>query len=189
MTAPAFRRALSLIVLGTVACTSGGGEKEAGRDSAASTAALQSALAAITSDNILQHVNRLASDGFEGRAPGTAGEDSSVAYITEQFKAIGLAPGNSDGTYIHQLSVFYKSPKRANAEMKKHLKDAVEIIRRQPFLDEKGVQVGEVFVATFAPYKGSSVTSPELLWTEGSRYVTQRRSSLQSILDDLDANR
>ena len=95
----------------------------------------------------------------------------------------------SDGTYIHQLSVFYKSPKRANAEMKKHLKDAVEIIRRQPFLDKKGVQVGEVFVATFAPYKGSSVTSPELLWTEGSRYVTQRRSSLQSILDDLDANR
>ena len=35
-----------------------------------------------------------------GRAPGTAGEDSSVVYITEQFKAIGLAPGNPDGTYI-----------------------------------------------------------------------------------------
>ena len=95
----------------------------------------------------------------------------------------------SDGTYIHQLSVFYKSPKRANAEMQKHLKDAVEIIRQQPFLDERGVQIGELVVATFAPYKGSSVVLPELLWTEGSRYVTQRRSSLQSILDDLDANR
>ena len=31
----------------------------------------------------------------------------------------------SDGTYIHHLSVFYRSPKRANAEMEKHLKDAV----------------------------------------------------------------
>jgi hypothetical protein len=85
--------------------------------------------------------------------------------------------------------VFYKSPQRANAEMQKHLKDAVEIIRREPFRDEKGVQVGELVVATFAPYKGSSVVGPELLWTEGWRYVTQRRSSLQSILDDLDANR
>lgn len=73
--------------------------------------------------------------------------------------------------------------------MEKHLKHAVEIIRRQPFLDEKGVQVGELVVATFAPYKGSSVVSPELLWTEGTRYVAQGRSSLQSILDDLDANR
>jgi hypothetical protein len=95
----------------------------------------------------------------------------------------------SDGTYIHQLSVFYKSPRQANAEMQKHLKDALEIIRQQPFLDEKGVQVGELVVATFAPYSGSSVVWPELLWTEGSRYVTQRRSSLQSILNDLDANR
>lgn len=62
-------------------------------------------MGAITSDNILQHVNRLAADGFEGRAPGTAGEDSAVTYLTEQFKALGLAPGNPDGTYIQPVSM------------------------------------------------------------------------------------
>jgi Zn-dependent M28 family amino/carboxypeptidase len=103
--APAFRRSACLLVLATAACNSSG--EKAGRDTAGavSTEALQPALATITSDNILQHVNRLASDGFEGRGPGTAGEDSSVAYITEQFKALGLAPGNPDGTYIQPVSM------------------------------------------------------------------------------------
>ena len=106
MNAPAFRRAASLLVLTTAACSSSG--EKASRDTAAATVsaeALQPALATITSDNILQHVNRLASDGFQGRGPGTAGEDSSVAYITEQFKALGLAPGNPDGTYIQPVSM------------------------------------------------------------------------------------
>ena len=72
MNAPAFRRTACLLVLATAACNSSG--EKAGRDTAGavSTEALQPALATITSDNILQHVNRLASDGFEGRGPGTA---------------------------------------------------------------------------------------------------------------------
>jgi len=101
-----FRRSVRIVALtavGAAACKPAG--EQAARDTAVSAAALQPALAAITSDNILQHINRLASDGFEGRAPGTAGEDSSVAYITEQFKAIGLAPGNPDGTYIQPVSM------------------------------------------------------------------------------------
>ncbi|MDB5949544.1 MAG: peptidase [Massilia sp.] len=40
-----------------------------------------------------QHVKVLASDGFEGRAPNTAGETKTVNYLIEQFKAAGLKPG------------------------------------------------------------------------------------------------
>ena len=40
-----------------------------------------------------QDVKVLASDEFEGRAPNTAGETKTVAYIIEQFKAAGLKPG------------------------------------------------------------------------------------------------
>ncbi|KLE34236.1 M28 family metallopeptidase [Aurantiacibacter luteus] len=40
-------------------------------------------------------VERLASDQFDGRAPGTPGEALTVAYITEQFRAAGLQPGNN----------------------------------------------------------------------------------------------
>jgi Zn-dependent M28 family amino/carboxypeptidase len=100
---PVIRRTISLIALGAAACSPGA--ERSSRDTTVSAAAMQPALSAITSENLLQHINRLASDGFEGRGPGTAGEDSSVAYITEQFKAIGLAPGNPDGTYIQPVSM------------------------------------------------------------------------------------
>lgn len=39
------------------------------------------------------HVKTLASDAFEGRAPASAGETKTVAYVTEQMKAAGLQPG------------------------------------------------------------------------------------------------
>ena len=52
---------------------------------------------------VLEHTKMLASDEFEGRAPGTHGEDLTVAYITEQFKKAGLKPGNPDGTYVQKV--------------------------------------------------------------------------------------
>src|SRR5213083_1484609 len=64
---------------------------------------LQPALEAITPDGLLAHIKVLASDEFEGRAPGTKGEELSVKYIADQFKKIGLKPGNPDGTYTQEV--------------------------------------------------------------------------------------
>src|SRR6478672_5593114 len=67
------------------------------------TERLQPALEAITPDGLLAHIKVLASDEFEGRAPGTKGEELSVNYITDQFKKIGLKPGNPDGSYRQEV--------------------------------------------------------------------------------------
>src|SRR5437762_6086145 len=67
------------------------------------TERLQPALEAITPDGLLAHIKVLASDEFEGRAPGTKGEELSVKYIADQFKKIGLKPGNPDGTYTQEV--------------------------------------------------------------------------------------
>src|SRR5437660_3344968 len=64
---------------------------------------LQPALETITPDGLLAHIKILASDEFEGRAPGTKGEELSVKYIADQFKQIGLRPGNPDGTYTQEV--------------------------------------------------------------------------------------
>src|SRR5438874_12024127 len=63
----------------------------------------QPALEAITPDGLLAHIKVLASDEFEGRAPGTKGEELSVKYINDQLKKIGLKPGNPDGTYTQEV--------------------------------------------------------------------------------------
>src|SRR5712691_1121847 len=60
-------------------------------------------LPAIDIDAILAHAKVLSSNEYEGRAPGTKGEELTVRYIEDQFKKIGLKPGNADGTYIQKV--------------------------------------------------------------------------------------
>ena len=61
------------------------------------------ALDAMTAADLLKHIKVLASDEFEGRAPGSKGEELSVKYISEQFKALGLKPGNPNGSYTQEV--------------------------------------------------------------------------------------
>ena len=61
------------------------------------------ALAAIDTGTLMSHTRVLAADSLMGRAPGTPGEDKTVAYLESQFKAIGLQPGNTDGSYIQKV--------------------------------------------------------------------------------------
>jgi Zn-dependent M28 family amino/carboxypeptidase len=52
---------------------------------------------------VLAHVKVLASNEFEGRAPGTPGEEKTVAYLTEEFRKLKLQPGNPDGTFVQKV--------------------------------------------------------------------------------------
>ncbi|MFN5086646.1 MAG: M28 family metallopeptidase [Novosphingobium sp.] len=49
---------------------------------------------ALNQPALAEMVKTLSSDEFEGRSPGTAGEETTVAYLIERFKAAGLQPGN-----------------------------------------------------------------------------------------------
>jgi Zn-dependent M28 family amino/carboxypeptidase len=48
----------------------------------------------IVEADVSQHVKVLASDAFEGRAPGSKGEQRTTEYLIQQFQRIGLQPGN-----------------------------------------------------------------------------------------------
>ncbi|UZK68688.1 M28 family metallopeptidase [Sphingomonas sp. S1-29] len=53
-------------------------------------------------DTFRDAVKTLSSDEFEGRAPGTAGEEKALAYLVAQFQAAGLKPGN-DGSWFQDV--------------------------------------------------------------------------------------
>ena len=66
-------------------------------------------------DAILAHIRALASDEFEGRAPGTEGERRTVEYLADQLKRLGVAPGNTDGTYVQRVPlVGFRASARAS---------------------------------------------------------------------------
>jgi len=58
---------------------------------------LDTALAGISRDNIQSHLDYLAADEREGRMAGSRGYDDAAKYVADQFAAIGLEPGGTDG--------------------------------------------------------------------------------------------
>ncbi len=59
----------------------------------------------ITAEGLLRHIKILASDAFEGRKPGTGGEDATVNYLVGQFKALDLLPGSQRGSYTQLVEL------------------------------------------------------------------------------------
>jgi len=49
----------------------------------------------------------LASDEFQGRAPGTPGEAKTIPYLIEQFKAAGLEPAGENGGWTQTVPMIH----------------------------------------------------------------------------------
>src|SRR5262245_27265537 len=108
----------------------------------------------ISAARILERVKVLSSDEFEGRAPGSAGEEKTVAYLVEQFKKIGLQPGNPDGTYVQRVPLVGITPdpgttlvlNHGDREQRLKFKDDVvawtKRVLEQVSLEESEVEIG-----------------------------------------------
>ena len=57
----------------------------------------------LDTSRVLADITRLSADEMQGRAPGSDGERLAVQYLTDQFKAAGLEPGNPDGTWVQKV--------------------------------------------------------------------------------------
>ena len=88
---------LILSCLTATACAETGAPGGYGEDS------LRPALESITAADLLSQTTTLSSDEFQGRAPGTPGEDRSIEYVSAEFQRLGLLPGNPDGTWVQDV--------------------------------------------------------------------------------------
>ncbi len=95
--APLYVASTFLGVIVALAAADSGSSKSAG------TPSLDAASKAISAPALLEDIKTLSSDEFEGRAPATRGEQLTVDFLVSRFKAIGLAPGNPDGTYLQNV--------------------------------------------------------------------------------------
>ncbi len=98
-----YRTALCVLLL-AAACS--GGSQNSTSKAPVSAPAPQIPLASlpkIEPTAILDRIKVLASDEYEGRAPGSKGEELTVQYLETELKKLGLKPGNTDGTYIQKV--------------------------------------------------------------------------------------
>jgi Zn-dependent M28 family amino/carboxypeptidase len=86
-------RALSLALIAALSLTTAC--KKVDEGTAVDTASLPSVEVPALSEQTMRDVTReLSLDSYEGRAPGSAGEEKTVSYLIDRFKKAGLEPGN-----------------------------------------------------------------------------------------------
>lgn len=73
----------------------------------ATPALAQTAPSPIDPKQLESSVRTLASDLFEGRAPGSAGEDRTIGYLIGRFQALGLEPGGPDGQWTQPVPLLH----------------------------------------------------------------------------------
>src|SRR2546425_4833305 len=126
---------------------------------------IKPALESFTPNGLLKHIQVLASDEFEGRAPGSRGEERTVNYLTEQFRRLGLKPGNPDGTYVQKVPLvgFTAEPRAsftiAGKQMELKFPDDYVAVSRKFVPDVTVKNSTVVFV-------GYGVAAPEYGWDD-----------------------
>lgn len=159
-----------ILLLAAIAVACGTTEKSAGPAKAAppaDTAVLKPAREAITPQGLLERIKVLASDEYEGRQPGTPGEEKTVKYLEEQAKAMGLEPGNPDGSYIQQVPLVGITAQRPMSLKFTPAKGAVLAAEFGPdFVAWTKRVVPSVRVDAEMVFVGYGVQAPEFRWDD-----------------------
>ncbi len=125
------------------------------------------ALSAISEKSYQESVEKLASDEFQGRKPFTKGDTITVNYIENQFKSLGLKPGNGD-SYFQEVPLVESEVFPANSNLTitgkngsttlKHLDDfVIGTSHLSPQID---------ISKTDLVFAGFGIVAPEFNWND-----------------------
>ncbi|HEY5711276.1 MAG TPA: M28 family metallopeptidase [Allosphingosinicella sp.] len=116
----------------------------------------------------LSEVTRaLASDEFQGRAPGTEGETRTIDFLTERFRALGLEPGGENGGWTQRVPLIRTHvPASAAFTVRSH--GAILTLNSPADLYVSTVRGADRVAIANAPmvFVGYGVTAPERGWDD-----------------------
>lgn len=145
-------------------------------------AALDSAGHGITGDGILRHIRVLASDEFEGRAPATKGEELTVRYLIEQFKGMGLQPGNPNGSWTQDVPMV--GVKSSSTIQLKRGGEKTEIRFPEDYVGWSQLSQTNLFIRdSELVFVGYGVEAPEYNWDD-YKGVDVRGKTLLMLVND-----
>ena len=121
----------------------------------------------ISAERLAETVQVLASDSFEGRAPGTRGEDRTIGYLIGRFQALGLEPGGPDGAWTQTVPLLHTQLGEAG---KFAVNVGGKLVAWTPGTDiyVSTLQPLDVAIIAAAPvvFVGYGVTAPERKWDD-----------------------
>lgn len=114
-----------------------------------------------------EYTRVLASDEFEGRGVATAGEQKTVDYLVEQFRALGLEPGGPDGQWV-QTAHLSRTQQDGPATITARTPGGTVELRRGPDVLVASDRPVDRITVTDAPvvFAGYGVDAPERSWDD-----------------------
>ena len=112
----------------------------------------------IAETDLLKHIEILASDAFEGRNPGTSGENKTVNYIATQWARAGLRPAGEKGSWYAPVVLVERVPETSRIFFSETLRgrtigfrdDEIVLRSREPSVRQSEISV------VFAGYDNAS---------------------------------
>lgn len=138
-------------------------------NSAIDSNSLDRAAESITEESLLDHIERLSSDEFQGRAPATRGDTLTINYLVDQLETIGVAPGMPDGSYTQEFPLLEQRVDgsmarfniRSNGSAVEQLGYGSDFMA-WPSNEEERVQLQDAEVV----YVGYGIQAPEFEWDD-----------------------
>jgi Zn-dependent M28 family amino/carboxypeptidase len=119
--------------------------------------------AAVRADVIRAHLEFLADDALEGRAPGTRGGLLAQKYIASQFRRLGLEPAGDSGGYFHRVPIISLTPMPTLAVA---APAAPPLVWKEDFVLWSMRNDSSVSLRGEAVFVGHGIVAPELGWND-----------------------
>lgn len=121
----------------------------------------------INASRMNEAVRVLASDEFEGRAPASAGEEKTVAWLVEQFRAAGAEGGGPDGAFV-QVAHLSRTRQDGPAAISAQVGDRALVLERGADVLVSSDRPTDHITVTDAPvvFVGYGATAPERQWDD-----------------------
>ena len=125
-----------------------------------------SAADSITVEDLTAPIQTLSSDEFEGRGPSSPGEERTIAFLQDEFKRIGLEPGNGD-SYFQEVPLVNLTVTNAPAMTVSGTEGTTELAYGGDYVAwTKRVVEASAIEDTDLVFVGYGIVAPEYEWDD-----------------------
>lgn len=131
-----------------------------------STSSADQDLASFTTEGYRKYVTEIASDELEGRKPFTEGEKKTLQYLEQEFRKLGLEPGNGN-SYLQEVPMVEITTSPAPTMVVKGRKSSFELKGLEDYViwarrtDEK-IEINQDELV----FAGFGIVAPEYNWND-----------------------
>tara|TARA_R110001592_G_scaffold363393_1_gene687328 strand:+ start:189533 stop:191248 length:1716 start_codon:yes stop_codon:yes gene_type:complete len=157
---------IALVVAGSGGCESNDHETATTLDVADNASSGPGTSPRIETERLSAIVKVLASDEFEGRAPGTPGGRKTVKFLIDQFSALGLEPGGKNGSWVHAVPMI-RTQVQAPAAMAFSVGGTIQALPQQTAIEASTVRpVQSIEIDAPVVFVGFGASAPERDWDD-----------------------